>query len=172
MNITCRSLSDLRCSQQGSALAVGLLFLIILTLLGLTASSGAITQEMITRNTKDNVLAMQVAEAGLRSAESWIRSNGQPKAGTGPVQGPGYCDSVQCLDWDEATWKAKGTMAEFNPGQQAPNGIEPPYYVIEVHYVRSGFGWDTSETYFYKVYSRGTGKNPDTVRILSSIYRY
>lgn len=158
--------------QQGSALAVGLLFLIILTLLGVTASSGAITQELITRNTKDNLLAMQTAEAGLRAAESWIRNNNQPHPDNITVFSPGFCELNSCLDWTADEWLANGTPAAYDATQSSPNDITQAYYLIEVHFVRLPLDGSSNEVYFYRVYSRGTGKSADTVRILSSIYRY
>lgn len=158
--------------QQGSALAVGLLFLIILTLLGVTASSGAITQELITRNAKDNLLAMQTAEAGLRAAESWIRNNNQPHVDNIDVYDQGFCELNNCLDWTAAQWAANGTPAAYDSTQSTPNDITQAYYVIEIHYIRLPLDSSSSEVYFYKIYSRGTGKSAETVRVLSSIYRY
>lgn len=55
--------------QSGVALLTGLIFLIILTLLGITAMQTSIMEERMSGNTRDRNIAFQAAEAALRDAE-------------------------------------------------------------------------------------------------------
>lgn len=58
--------------QRGVALFVGLMFLLILTMLGLSASQGSIMQERMAGNVADANLAFQRAEGTLRLAEQKV----------------------------------------------------------------------------------------------------
>ncbi|HEY8024591.1 MAG TPA: PilX N-terminal domain-containing pilus assembly protein [Burkholderiaceae bacterium] len=55
--------------QSGAALVVGLIFLVILTLLGLTAMQTGILEERMAGNSRDHNIAFQAAEAALRDGE-------------------------------------------------------------------------------------------------------
>jgi type IV pilus assembly protein PilX len=68
--------------QQGAVLIVSLLFLVILTLLGLTAMSGTTMEERMSGNSRDMNVALQAAEAALRDARRDINRlpiNGAPR---------------------------------------------------------------------------------------------
>ena len=58
--------------QQGAVLMTGLIFLIILTLLGTTALQGTLLEEKMAGNLRDETLAFQAAEAALRSGERFL----------------------------------------------------------------------------------------------------
>ena len=73
--------SSLGKRQRGAILIVSLLFLVILTLLGVTAMTGTTMEERMAGNTRDTGLALQAAEAALRDARRDI--NGLPVAGGG-----------------------------------------------------------------------------------------
>jgi type IV pilus assembly protein PilX len=65
--------------QHGAVLIVALLFLVILTILGLTAMSGTTMEERMSGNTRDANIAFQAAEAALRDARRDL--NGMPLFG-------------------------------------------------------------------------------------------
>ncbi len=65
--------------QRGAVLIVALLFLVILTILGLTAMSGTMMEERMSGNSRDINVALQAAEAALRDARRDI--NRLPVAG-------------------------------------------------------------------------------------------
>jgi type IV pilus assembly protein PilX len=54
--------------QKGAVLIVALLFLVILTILGLTAMQGTTMEERMSGNSRDINVALQAAEAALRDA--------------------------------------------------------------------------------------------------------
>jgi type IV pilus assembly protein PilX len=54
--------------QRGAVLIVSLLFLVVLTILGITAMQGTTLEHRMAGNTRDYAVAMQAAEAALRDA--------------------------------------------------------------------------------------------------------
>lgn len=60
--------------QQGAVLLVALVFLLILTVAGVSAIRLANVEERMTGNFADRNVAFQAAEAALREAEEYIRS--------------------------------------------------------------------------------------------------
>lgn len=54
--------------EGGAILIVTLLFLVILTMLGITAMTGTTMEERMAGNTRDSAIALQAAEAALRDA--------------------------------------------------------------------------------------------------------
>jgi len=58
--------------QRGSVLAVSLMMLVMLTILGLTVTRTAVTEQKIAQNQRAKELAFAAAESALRDAEHWI----------------------------------------------------------------------------------------------------
>jgi type IV pilus assembly protein PilX len=58
--------------QRGMALVMALVFLVLLTLLGITAMSTSSLEEKMAGNSKDRGLAFQAAESALLHGENWI----------------------------------------------------------------------------------------------------
>src|SRR5688572_33183181 len=54
--------------ERGAVLIVALLFLVMLTMLGITAMTGTTMEERMAGNARDNSVAFQAAEAALRDA--------------------------------------------------------------------------------------------------------
>ena len=61
--------------QAGAVFVTGLIFLMVLTLLGITVAKMATIEERMSGNMRDRMIAMQAAEMGLRYAEQHIRDN-------------------------------------------------------------------------------------------------
>ena len=84
-----------RSRQRGAVLIVSLMFLVILTMLGVTAMSGTTMEERMAGNTRDAGLALQAAEAALRYARRDISNI--PARGTGrtvPLIGSDFGDNA------------------------------------------------------------------------------
>lgn len=58
--------------QQGAVLFVALVFLVLITLLGLTASSTSILQERMTGGMRNDQMSLMAAETAARGAETWL----------------------------------------------------------------------------------------------------
>lgn len=59
--------------QGGAVLLIALIFLIILTLLGLSAIDGTVLETKMAHNTREKNWALQVAEMGLLQGDSIVR---------------------------------------------------------------------------------------------------
>lgn len=59
-------------AQRGAVLITGLIFLVVLTLLGTAALQGTVLEEKMAGNLRDETLAFQAAEAALRSGEHFL----------------------------------------------------------------------------------------------------
>ena len=62
-------------TQRGMTLIIALIFLLILTMLGVTAMQSTVVEERIAGNTRDKDTAFQSAEAGLRAGEAYLLAN-------------------------------------------------------------------------------------------------
>ncbi len=58
--------------QQGVVLITGLILLVLLTIIGVTASRSTLLEERMAGNMKDQNVAFQSAEAALRVAENYL----------------------------------------------------------------------------------------------------
>lgn len=58
--------------QQGAALVVGLIMLLLLTLVGVAGMRDTLLQEKMVGNMRDREIALQAAEAALRDGEAYL----------------------------------------------------------------------------------------------------
>jgi type IV pilus assembly protein PilX len=88
-------------SQRGSALIIALVFLLVMTLIGVTAMQGTSQQESMAGNMRDRNLAFQAAEAALRAGETWLNTPGQVGV-TRRNDAEGHTALAAPADWDGA----------------------------------------------------------------------
>jgi len=67
--------------ERGAILIVTLLFLVILTMLGVTAMSGTTMEERMAGNARDGAIALQAAESALRDARRDLNAISATDAG-------------------------------------------------------------------------------------------
>lgn len=177
-----------RFGNQGAALIAGLAFLVMLTLIAITAARMAGLEEKMSGNARDRSLALQAAELALRDAERDIRGG----AGvTRPTQISGISNFVSaCTDglcYNGTTGSADGTNWNVTPvwslvdmtaapsvahgnftGAANIGGVfAQPRYIIEgVEKKASG-----EVVYFYRITVRAVGANPNTVVWMQEIFR-
>lgn len=100
-------LSALPRRQQGVALAVALVLLLVVTVLGLASLRGTALQERMSANMYDRSLAFQRSEAALRAAEDAITGNWQiATLGGEDCSGAGLCENAGAIAFDAggANW--------------------------------------------------------------------
>lgn len=108
-------------NQGGAALITSLIFLTVLTILGMSTLGTALLESRMAGNARDRNLALQAAEIGLRDAELFIRDSGritgniviedagdEVKDYTGQACANGVC-------YNGMTWSANGTDWNVNP---------------------------------------------------------
>jgi len=90
-------ISNYLARQNGAALITSLIFLTVLTILGMSTLGTALLESRMAGNARDRNMAFQAAEIGLRDAELYIRDSGRivglTEVGTA---GEGYCETTAC----------------------------------------------------------------------------
>lgn len=107
--------------QDGSALIIALIFLVVLAMLGVAAAEVTILEERMAGNTRDRELAFQAAEAALKVADTeWdTGANYQgtipnpPNTTSGTVYAPGLRAINLCLPNSAEFWSG-GSVADCN----------------------------------------------------------
>lgn len=95
--------------EHGAVLVTGLIFLVVMTLLGVAAMSINAMEERMAGNTRDMNIAFQAAESGLRDAELDILKNINPASGFDAACTNGLClppssstSLARSIDWSNA----------------------------------------------------------------------
>lgn len=177
--------------QRGVALITGLIFLVVLTLISITAARMAGLEERMSGNTRDRSLAVQAAEMALRDAENDIR--GVPGVTRAPlISGlTGFvsaCTNGLCYNgiqgnangtnwnttpaWSTVSMTAAPSVAygAFT-GATAIDGLSAqPRYIIEgIRKTPPGSGGNS--VFYYRITVRAQGANPNTVVWLQEVFR-
>lgn len=108
--------------QNGIALVVALVMLVVLTLMGLAGMRNTSLQERLSGNMYDRSLAMQVAEAALRAAEAALSAN--PNLGVNCTPGNTACDAVPATAFSgtDGNWVTAPAAFSVNAGKSAGAG--------------------------------------------------
>jgi len=183
-----KKLNTSRDAQGGFVLIFALLFLFMLSLLGLALVNSSVMQEMMLGNSKDTTLAFEAAETTLRDAELDIANNVTPV--TSFVQA---CTSGLCLppsswstpkstpisgliDWTNSN--NTRTYGTYTSAPALPDVASQPLYVIEK---LSGLSVPAGDSVgigiqpgsggtAYRITAYATGARPETHVVLESIY--
>ncbi|MBZ0070058.1 MAG: hypothetical protein K8F26_14735 [Thiobacillus sp.] len=179
--------------QQGVALITGLIFMVVLTLMAVTAARMAGLEERMSGNMRDRSLAVQAAELALRDAEQDIRSSGRVSGITNFVSActNGLCyngiqGNANGTDWNiTPAWSTVDMTAApdsvafgdntgaADPGTPGADLIAQlsasPRYIIEgIKKTPPGSG---QPVYYYRITVRAQGANPNTVVWLQEVFR-
>lgn len=128
MPVTRKNIKPFRSKQQGFVLVVGLIMMLMLTIIGLTAIRGSGMQELMAGNIKDRNLAFQAAEASLREAEALVDNN-IAKCGSFTGADGCYLDRnviKPVINWSDAEWAAGSAEAVI-----VLSVAKKPRYIIE-----------------------------------------
>lgn len=175
--------------QQGAALVVGLIFLVMLTLLGVTAFGLSTLEERMSGHTRDHTLAFQAAEAALRHCENEIEINNiaamtsSQAARWQPIRPR---DNAERATWDLA-WGNDGQggdsiavavgCPDVNNKDCITGVAAQPRCIVEemgqrVSCGKLGLptpGYEVTDAMLYRVTARGYGLSPGTLVVLQSV---
>lgn len=185
--------------QQGAALITGLIFMVVLTLMAVTAARMAGLEERMSGNMRDRSLAVQAAELALRDAERDISG---PTAGStrspvisGITNFVSACTNGLCYngiqgnsngtDWNVTpAWSTVNMTAApsvaygdntgaADPGTPGADLIAQlsaaPRYIIEG--IKKTPPGSGQPVYYYRITVRAQGANPNTVVWLQEVFR-
>ncbi|OZG71476.1 hypothetical protein BTA51_21310 [Hahella sp. CCB-MM4] len=167
--------------QTGAALFLSLIFLLILTILGISSMSDSVMQTKMAGAVQDSNIALQGAESALKDAESFIEDNVASLSLFTDAGNNGlYSDASTAMpdNYTDSEWTdTKSKKASAITGLST----EPRYYIQYVGIVsdedntsinvntyshESGSG----EIYGFKITARSTGGSGQTQRIIESYY--
>jgi len=130
--------------QEGAALIVVLVMLLVMTLLGLASLRGTIMEERMSASVKDRALSFQAVEYALREGEAALAAQAVYKQfpASGCTAATGFCatpvpTSTSVDRWMDPAftgWKQVGNASSF-----ASAGTARPEYFIE--YMGLAPGW-------------------------------
>lgn len=141
-------LIQLRSAQSGFVLVTALMFMVILTFLGLSIMSTNTLGERMSGFFRDRQIAMEAAEAGLREAERDLMYGRT-------IIGGMYFTDQDCSD--------DGLCAQSTSGT-------PAWVSIEVPGSRGYAGWSGAQDFDVKSVRYGTYSNPPS-QLLSGVAR-
>lgn len=169
--------------QQGAALIMGLVLLLIMTLLGISSMRSTTLQERMAGAMHDQNLALQAAESALRAGEQELVANV-----TLDFTQTGWYDSSETADqpdWEnnanaiDSSHTGKGVVVHKPEGITRTN--PPQYFVERIPVVAAdssqgssmalGDGTVNTEYDMYRIVARGFGNNERSVVVVESTYR-
>lgn len=156
-------------NQRGVTLIVALIFLAILTLLGITVARTTSMEERMAGNTRDRDMAFQAAEAALRDAavdlEAFlVASNPFDGSTAGLIDATGAPHNNDQAYWAAYDWE------ESQESSAVPEGVTTaPQYVIEK---RPNTIEGAITLQHFRVTARGVGASANTVVVLQAEYEY
>ncbi len=171
--------------ERGAVLIVGLMLLLVLVILSVTASQSALIQERLAGNFRDLSLAFESAEAGTRWSTAWLQSLGRT-ALSRPFPCSTGCDSVSRV-WETGVYPSSPTAMDATWNTARAYGIDPtddsslsvsvplvysqPRYIMEQQqFLRDDLAGDPQKgVAFYRVTSRGLGARPNSTAIVRAV---
>lgn len=149
-------------SQQGAVLILSLIFLLALTLLGLSGMRTSTLEEKMSSNMRDMDLAFEAAESGLRESETWIDTRtSEPKLPSGFVYDVNGLPDL--TSQNHTWWTSDANTGEYGvTGSSAVTGVhDQPRFVLQFRaFIPDSLvvGYDPSKgRNVYRATARGTG---------------
>lgn len=149
--------------ERGSALTIALIFLLLMTLLGVSAMRGSNMQERMAGNLRDRNMAFQAAEAALRSGEGWLMNiaNQNLANARDPLVAPFV---------NPAAWDGGGAEAVAVVGLDAQLAQDPRFIVGPPSLRRVGIQLPPEFRRIYPVIAHGEGGTDVAVVVLQSTF--
>ena len=163
--------------QQGIVLVVALALLLILTILAMSSMELATTQEKISGNTRDNVLAFQAAEVALRAAEDNLQAaaglvfNGSN--GLYEICADGDTRNA-CMVPDLDEKKSKGWVevaTDLEGVSRQPQYVIEQYNRTKVQNSMIDSDLPLADIEYFRITARGFGITNKSMVVLQSTYR-
>jgi type IV pilus assembly protein PilX len=156
--------------EEGAAMVIALVMLLVLTLLATASARMTLLEERMTGNTQDRNVAFQAAEAGLRAGEASLQVNVLPPfdnnaGGLFEMALPNVAPVWESVDWaDQNAVLVRDDLAET-----------PVSFVVEelppVPAASIGFGEEVDEEAYFRVTSRGVGIGGNAAVTLQTTFK-
>ncbi|HAI96083.1 MAG: pilus assembly protein PilX [Cycloclasticus sp.] len=163
--------------QQGAALFVSLIMLLLMTLIGVTGMQSTILEEKMAGNFKDRSMSLQAGESALRFAENYLKTTVVLPSFTGTTLGHYLPTSSGAPRWDASVTNWSDTTNDVIAYNGSLTDISsPPVYIIEEMppIPESGGSLETGvalESNYYRISVQSVGGTDTAVTLLQSIYK-
>jgi len=160
-------------TQNGMALVVSLIMLLLMTLLTISSMRTTILEEKIAGNYKDRNTAFQASEAGLRAGENYLRTTLVLPIFDGSTIGLYQPTTSGAARWEIVDWTdASEAVAYVGLADVAD---QPNYIIEELQPVSESGGslevGTALENRFYRITSQAVGGTATAVVMLQSTYK-
>lgn len=170
--------------EAGAVLVVGLVMVLLISIIGISAIRGSNLQESMAGNIRERNLAFQSAESALRVGESLVsdQSSRPVMTNSGGLYSDTYVmPTTSILTFTEANWKeaARVKIASLN----LQHVSHEPTYVIEELNPDIGIGaamegsaidlegmQNTGDITPYRITARGFGASENAIKTLQTTY--
>jgi len=171
--------------QQGFVLTMALVFLVLLTIIGVTALSTTTLEEKMAGNMKDRNLAFQSAETALLSGEHWIDTQLQKPGFPNTANGLYSVDPTSAVaNWDAISWTSNVVQYPCSPSLTTGCGTgvtkvntQPKYIIEDLGEIPdskgslvTGANYQNTGVTMLRVTARGTGGTDAAVAMVQSTY--
>lgn len=177
--------------QNGVALIISLLLLLVMTLVGITAMRTTTLEEQMSTNMRDRNLAFQAAEAALRDAQAWLNAQTvrpvPSNTGAGnvwtanlPLESQGLMNGFNDVAFYTGyNWVAGNNSVVYGAltGEPALAGVvqQPRFFIEEMYFVPDDSSPQTRAQgkgiYHYRITARGVGGSVNAVSYLQTMVR-
>jgi type IV pilus assembly protein PilX len=182
-----RAQTSLPSSQGGAVLIVGLVMVLLITIVSLSAIRGTGLQENMAGNMRDRNIAFQAAESALREGE-WILSPSNEDAlpSFSCLDGQGACLDLSATPKDSVTYLTNERWKKIakQSGLDIKEVSDKPSFLLEELEVDIGASaaaegsaidvggmMTTGDATPYRATARGFGLSPDAEAIVQSAYK-
>lgn len=162
--------------QAGSALIISLVFLLILTILGVTAVTTSTLQQRMAGNLRDQSLAATAGDSAMRHADATIKTaTGIPSVVCGRP-GPGAVWDFGCAG-DIPAKTAAEWVRDGNAYAMGGAGLaSSPYYIAEFEQQvpdtdEAGQVYGAHAMYYYRSSARAEGASANATVLLQDTFR-
>jgi len=165
-------------AERGAVLVVGLIFLALMTLIGVTAFSVATQEERMAGNARDRLRAFEAAELALRACENRVRLMSAAEALAYPPAGYPEMYAAPAIGtrdkWESMNWAtdASHQLSGVDGVAEQPRCIvqrQGPATLGNVSQ-RAELPQASATTFAYQITARGVGANRNTVVLLQSSF--
>jgi len=168
--------------QQGMALFISLVLLLVLTIIGVSAVQTSTLETRMARNEHDSLLAFQAAESALRDAEAFLET--VVSTAVFSATGTNGLWAIPALD-EPSRWESDGiwdgTSSVVSPTDVGDVVADPPRYFIEhiASIIREENAYQIDDPYsggttdrveIFRITARGIGGTGVAQVLLQSTY--
>ncbi len=169
-----------RARQSGAALVIALIFLLLMTMLSTSTMRSATMQERMSGNLRDYNVGFQAAEAALRDAENYLRTNSDTLPDFDDTNGHYVVNSANRPVWHE--YPPTDGTGYLTAAGVTGTAEAPKYYLERLSTARppgseTEAGTAVDEIFYFRITAVGFGQavdnggTPLTSVVLSSVYR-